>query len=219
MIGVVVGMRSEARIIPSGIPIACSGGRPAKARALAERLLDEGATGLMSFGVAGALGPALRPGDLLVATGVVVDDHVFAAEQAWATRLLERLAQARPGLICGGQEVVATAAAKQALHARCGALAVDLESAAVAEACMAAGKPFAVLRAVADPAGRAIPALAMAGLGPDGETRPWAVAAGLLRRPQELPALLRLGGETGRALAALRAAVDLLGVGLGLDPV
>ena len=105
---------------------------------------------------------------------------------------------------------MSTPAAKALLFASFGALAVDMESGAVAEACVRAGKPFAVLRAIADPAGRGIPALAMRGLGPEGETRPLAVAAGLLRRPGDLPALIRLGRDSQAALAALGVAGSVL---------
>ncbi|MEI7607851.1 MAG: nucleoside phosphorylase, partial [Rhodospirillaceae bacterium] len=71
--------------------------------------------------------------------------------------------------------------------------------------------PFLMLRAVADPAERGIPAPALAGLGPDGEPRPGAVALRLLAAPWTLPALLRLARDSEAGLAALRAAVSALG--------
>ncbi len=216
MIGVVTGMLSEARLVP-GRSVLCSGGRPRRARQLAERLLAEGADGLLSFGVAGGLVPELRPGCLLVGSGVVIGAARLAADARWCRRLAEALPRARLGMIYGGDVVAADATAKRALHQQWGALAVDLESRAVAEACVAAGKPFAVLRAIADPAERGIPALAMAGLAADGATRPWAVTRGLLRRPQDLPGLIRLGLETRAALRALGVGVGILGLGLGFD--
>jgi len=209
VIGILVGMRSEARLLPGRL-VLCSGGRPERARALAQRMLDEGAEGLLSFGIAGGLDPRLTPGNLVIGSAVAAGGRRLEADAAWCRRLAAALPGACSGIIAGSDEVVASAAAKAELAARCGAVAVDMESGAVAEACARAGKPFAVLRAIADPAGRGIPALAMRGLGPDGETRPLAVAAGLLRHPGDLPALIRLGRDSQAALAALAAVGSVL---------
>jgi hypothetical protein len=78
-----------------------------------------------------------------------------------------------------------------------------------------AGLPYAVLRAVSDPAGRAVPSAALAGFAPDGRADVGAVLAALARRPWELPALLRTAGDARRAFATLVDARDLLGPRLG----
>ena len=49
-----------------------------------------------------------------------------------------------------------------------------------------------------------VPSAALAGLAPDGGTRPLSVLAALLRRPQDLPGLVALARAQGRALGALR---------------
>jgi hopanoid-associated phosphorylase len=218
MIGIVVGMLSEADLLPTGLAVAVSGGRPAKARVLADRLLAEGAAGLISFGIAGGLSPALRPGDLVVGTGVVTADGIVAADAAWCRRLGQALPEALAGLIQGENDIAATPGHKAALFAASGALAVDLESAAVALACRRAGKPFAAIRAIADPAGRSLPSLALDALDEDGRALPMKVAAGLLRRPWELPGLIGVAGDSRAAFSALRAAVGRLGPAFGFQP-
>ena len=50
-----------------------------------------------------------------------------------------------------------------------GAVAVDMESHIAAAYAAEAGLPFAALRVVSDPAGRALPALAMAAIKPNGD--------------------------------------------------
>jgi hypothetical protein len=92
-----------------------------------------------------------------------------------------------------------------------------MESHAVAEVAHAAGRPFLVLRAIADPADQALPRTTTVALGPGGEVRLLAVARALLERPAELPALLRLGRQSRRALAALRRVVLLAGPALVLE--
>jgi adenosylhomocysteine nucleosidase len=88
---------------------------------------------------------------------------------------------------------------------------VDMESHAVATVAVAAALPFLVIRAIADPAGRALPPAALAGLSPTGEARPWAVLAALARRPGQLIALIRLIGDSAAGFAALGRAGSRLG--------
>jgi nucleoside phosphorylase len=121
------------------------------------------------------------------------------------------------GRIAGSDSAVATPDAKRRLSVLTGAIAVDMESHGVAAAAQAAGVPFLVLRAVADPAERPVPPLAMAGLGADGRLRPWPVLAALARRPGTVPALLRLAGDTRRGLFALRRVAALVPPPFALD--
>ena len=79
-----------------------------------------------------------------------------------------------------------------------------MESHAVAAAAARAGVPFIAVRAIADPAERAIPTSALAGLAPDGSTRPIAVVARLALRPWQIAGVIRLAADSAAALAALR---------------
>ncbi|MBV8592808.1 MAG: hypothetical protein JOZ27_00750 [Caulobacteraceae bacterium] len=182
-------------------------------RGLAERA--SGARAILSFGLCGALDPALRPGDLVVARSVVDRGHDIAADEEWLRALRGALPQARVGPIAGADAIAGTAAAKVILRRDTGALAVDMESHAVARAAKDAGLPFAVIRAVSDAANRDLPRSAQAGFGPDGRPKVAAVLRALLRRPHELPALIRTALEAERGFTALRDARDLLGPGLG----
>jgi hopanoid-associated phosphorylase len=205
-IAVIVGMNSEAALLPAGIPVGAAGGVTRRVTELAERLLAEGAEGLLSFGIAGGLDPTLKSGDLVVGEAVQWEGESFVADPAWASRLLSGIPFSRSGVVAAVSRIAATSEAKRALYEG-GASVVDMESGAMARACAKAGKPFAVLRAVADPAQRGLPKSVFVGLAPDGSPRPWAVMGALLRRPWELPGLIRVGLDSARALAALRRAV------------
>lgn len=219
-LGIVTGLAAEARCLREAaggdalddtlpgdkLTVVCSGGDAARALAWARTLIDNGANALLSFGIAGGLDPALTPGDLIVGDTVVAPDgRRHAADAAWRDGLLALLTDQSPSLhaVAGSDNPVASRAGKRALHADAGAAAVDMESHGVALAADDAGLPFAVIRAIADPAGRVLPRAALAGLGPDGEPRPIAVLGELVRRPWELPSLLAAAADARRALVTL----------------
>ncbi len=163
-------------------------------------------SGLVSFGLAGGLDPALTPGMVLAPSVVLLGSERWDTDDA----LLQRLGGPTPGALYGGGEVVATAAAKAAL-ACTGAVAVDLESAAVARTARRHGLPFAVLRAVCDGAGRDLPRAALVALDGAGRIVGLRVAWAAASRPWEIPELVRLGGDAARARHALVARVRAIG--------
>ena len=188
--------------------MAIGGGGAAGAATAAESLAPN-VQALVSFGLAGGLDPALRPGQVIV-PAIVIDGPA-----SWQTdpTLTEALGGATPGLLIGGGTVIASAIAKRAAFASTGAQAVDLESAAVARAAAHHALPFAALRAIADPAHRSLPQAALAALGPNGQIALVRVIRTALRHPAELPALIALAADTARArralLGRLRAAPGL----------
>jgi hypothetical protein len=216
-IGIVVGLPQEAAILKRALgaampPVACAGATPAgAARAVAE-IAASGAGELLSFGFAGGLDPALRPGDIVVGAGVVATDgSMSATDDTLAQHLcaaLDSLAYSwSAGLVADVDRVLPTAAAKQEVAARTRAVIVDMESRAVATT----GLPFAILRVVVDPAERAIPASVLAALTPNGRLNPLALAWGLLHRPGEIAALRALARDNRAARTSLRCAALALG--------
>ena len=128
------------------------------------------------------------------------------------------LSRVAVGTLLAARQPIASVAEKAALRAASGALAVDMESGAVAEAAAGAGLPFLALRIVADPADRAIPAAALQGIAPDGSRRPSAVLLNLLTRPADLAPLIRLARDSDAALRQLRRVASLVGSALFTPP-
>jgi adenosylhomocysteine nucleosidase len=99
VLGVVTGLKSEAKLL-NGLNVACvsTGGQAREARRTIDRLIAEGATGLISFGIAGALSPELRTGDLVVADMVANDiGEVWQTHQPWLDALLAAIEPVRNG--------------------------------------------------------------------------------------------------------------------------
>jgi adenosylhomocysteine nucleosidase len=210
--GFVVGLAIEARVLARALGsagrIACAGASAARAREGAQRLLSEGAGALISLGIAGGLDPALAPGDLVLPERVVAPGApaiaVDPARRAeWAAAAVVAGLPVAGGTLTDSTGIVTTVADKETLHRSTGAVAADMESYAVGAVAAEAGVPFAAVRAVADPAGRALPRAVIGIIGPDGMPDIDRLILRLCLRPWDGPALFRLRRDTDAALASL----------------
>ena len=222
-IGVVTGLGFEASCLrrnvpsPEHFPVALSGGDSSRALAESTRLIAEGAAGLLSFGTAGALSPALVAGDVIVATAVIGDSGgAIAAEQPWCDMLAAAASAHRLAPHLGSIRAVdrpaTTPKEKSALYRATGALAIDMESGAVARAARNAGLPFAVVRVIIDPAMHEVPPAALAAMAPGGRIDYAGLAGALWREPRQIAGLLTLARDAAAARRSLGRAAALLGV-------
>ncbi|WP_066827101.1 phosphorylase family protein [Sphingomonas mali] len=202
------GLKREARIFdrPGRDVFVVIGGGQAAAL---DRDLDDEAEMfpgiILSCGIAGALAPSLRPGD------VVIDGDAVVAE-----RLAEAVPHAHRGGIVGNDAIVATAREKRLLSERTGALAVDMESHVAARVALRKGLPFAALRIISDRAEDDLPPAALVGMRPDGGMALGAVLASLSRAPRQLPPLIRTGRQADQAFRGLETAFEAI-IRAGID--
>ncbi len=200
MLGFVVGLAAEARIAARcGCPVQVGGGTPAGAEVAAARLIEAGATALVSFGLAGGLDPLLRPGVVIVPSVVLWQDQAFSADPV----LAKRFGGFTGHTTFGGYDVVPDAAGKHDLHVATLAHAIDLESGAIARIAVAYRLPFIVVRAICDPAERTVPPAALIALRSDGGIGFGNVLRSVLARPAQVPDLLRLAHDAMTARRAL----------------
>jgi hopanoid-associated phosphorylase len=208
---VVVGLAREARILGPKVGAAViSGGRPAGLADKLEVALGDAVSGILSFGLCGGLDPTLRPGDLLIATGVTSAGGSLEVDAAWTGRLSAMLPDAARGVLAGAESFLVDRPAKHALRAATGAVAADTESYIAATVSQDRRLPFAAVRAVSDGASRALPRAAQVGLRPDGRADVGAVLASLAAEPWQLPALIRTALEAEAGFRALRRAWRLM---------
>lgn len=201
----------EPATLADGTLLIVSGIGPAAAAAGARRLLAAGARALLSWGLAGGLDPSLEAGTLLLPREVVSPEgRVLLTNAEWRARVSEAVA-ARQGACCGRlltcREPLGSTAAKALAFRQTGAVAVDMESSAVAEVASAGRVPFLVVRAIIDTAQDAVVEVALnaARAGQDG-LHVGRLLATLARTPAELPALIRLARcyrTASRTLAAV----------------
>jgi len=132
-----------------------------------------GAQKLLFSGVAGALNPVLKVGDLLVATklaqhdlditafghphGYVPEGSVYVETDKALTALAQKVALAQKiklleGIIATGDQFICDGVKKEWIHTTFNADATEMEGASVAVVCDALNVPFCVLRAISDAA-------------------------------------------------------------------
>jgi len=230
--GIVAAMVPEARILgkgpiapgelillPEGAMLLLSGIGANRARVAAQTLMEKGATALVSWGSAGGLIPALSPGRLILPERILAaDQSVYPVDPIWHERLYSRLkgyVDPHPGVLAQSTIVLATRSEKAALFRRTGAVAVDMESASIAQVAKEAGMPFMAIRAITDGAEMDIPRGALDSIDEFGRVRLIGLLSFMARHPVELSALVRMGrnfraAETTLAQVALRAGSYLL---------
>ena len=206
---VVTGMAFEARIARGeGVEVVYAARADLLERALSAAVA-RGCAGIVSFGTAGGLAPDLEPGSLIVADAIEGPFGRLDTDRQWADRLAAAMAagplavRLRRGLMAAVTAPLVTADDKRALHRAAGALAVDMESHIAGATAAAHGLPFAVCRAIVDPAWRTLPSAATAGLRDDGSTALGPILRELLRQPSQLGALLQVAVDARAARTSL----------------
>ena len=204
----VCGLAFEAAIAAGpGVITLCGPGSRRMTAGLEDLVRQEGrrCRGIISFGTAGGLDPALPPGACVIADQIATSDGRFSVDCGWMQALRTCLPEAILGTLAGVDRPLLDAADKARLWRSSGACAVDMESHRAALVAQRYGVPFAACRVVIDPANRSLPAAAVAGLRDDGTPALISILRALARRPWQLPALIRLASDAGAAKRTLRA--------------
>jgi len=213
---VVTGLLAEARLVkPMCGRVIASGGDPARLEAELAGALADGAQAVLSFGLAAGLEPQRAAGTLLVPAQVVSGTETWRADPDWSARLRTALGGAESRPLAGVDAPLIRPADKAQFHQSTGAVAADMESHCVARLALGAGRPFAVLRVISDPAERALPPAAVLGMKSDGRIALGAVLASLLRQPGQLQDLAQIARDARTAMSVLARCRGQLGPGLG----
>lgn len=204
----------EARIAQgAGVSVLCN--PSVQLSAALRAAIARGASGIISFGIAGGLAPNLVAGDCVVASGVRNGDDVLATDRAWARNLLGAIPDAIHAEIVGVDAPLMDPLEKRTVHIQTGAVAVDMESHIAAKIAFEHRIPFAACRIIVDAAHRMLPPAAAVGLREDGTPDVLAVFRSVLQKPSQLPGLIRTALDARIAWRALRLGREQLGAGLG----
>jgi adenosylhomocysteine nucleosidase len=224
-VGIVAALAAEARVLGpavkrigdvaclgDGALVAVSGMGGAAAGLAAARLIEAGASALMSFGLAGGLDPSLSAGSVVLPSEVISRGGArFLTSTGWREQLRSRLAKQRPvtgGTLLSSVNLIDSVADKAAAFRETGAVAVDMESVGVAEAAEALGLPFVAVRVIVDTAVDAVPR-AVRAASRAGQVSLRRLVGGIALAPLDFVALIRLAQRyraATRSLAAVASA-------------
>ena len=221
-IGIIVAMLPEASCLTPlapepGVPVELRPGilmhlcgiGPEQATRGAEQLVDRGARGLLSFGVAGGLAPGLMPGAVILPERVETSAGSLFTHAEWRMRVHQCLIAAglppASGDMAEADTVLCTSGEKAALAGQRKAAAVDMESAAVLRVAGRRALPALVLRVILDPLEMDLPAFVLKQSDAYGRTNVPGVIMELLRAPDRLPALLRINRAFRAAARSMRS--------------
>lgn len=210
----VTGLAKEAKMVGVAGVVAVAGGGDGDGLAAKLDALHGDLRGVISIGLAGALAPHLKVGDVLIAGDVMTGTERWQCQEGWRVRLLSRLPDAHQGAIFGSDVIIENAETKSGLFDTTGALAVDMESQIAARFAAARNLPLAALRVISDDSTHVLPPAALVAMKPDGKIALGRVLGSLLRKPSQVPALVRTARASNTAFAELLRCRDLLGPGL-----
>jgi adenosylhomocysteine nucleosidase len=174
---------------------------------------------VIATGVAGALSSGLKPGDLVLAHRVIQLSengenarHILTIDREHLEDIGRSLTIAglkySTGALMTVPRALATAAEKKHAKVNTGAIAVDMETAAIAAEAHARGIPFVAIRAVLDTADEDVGGAEI--LGEDGVVRPLAATAYLVRNPGAVLKLPRMIRNLARATNSIADALEAI---------
>ncbi len=205
----VAALAAEARALGrrDGSVLAVSGIGAAAAAAAARALIEARVCALMTFGLAGALDPALHAGSIILPSELISRDGLrFATCKEWRERVAAAVGAAHcvnEGILFTSDHAIESPADKAAAFSATGAAAVDMESTAVAEVAASHALPFIAVRVIVDTAADALPPAVVAA-SRAGRVQIGRLVAGLVVAPGQIAALLRLARRYRTAMRSLR---------------
>jgi adenosylhomocysteine nucleosidase len=198
---------SELALLGEGSLLALSGIGRAAAAAAAQSLIDAGVSALMTFGMAGGLDPALKPGSVVIPCELLASDGArYVANPAWRRQVAAAVSPLRAvteGNLLTSIHAIETPADKAAAFRATGAAAVDMESAAVAAIAAQHNLPFIAVRVIVDTAADMLPRAVVAA-SKAGRVRLARLIGGLILAPREIGSLVRLAQRYRIAMRSLR---------------
>lgn len=176
--------------------IALSGTGSKNARKASQLLIAKRAKRLISWGCAAALTTELKPGDFVLPKILLTEKkESLSIVSPWLLHVQKHVTSLSPhtGILIESTHIVSESTSKKTIHQQSGAIALDMESIAIAKTALQYKLPVLVIRCIADPVSMNLPNSISYAQNEQGEIVLIKLLRHLLTHPAELPSLIRLG--------------------------
>jgi len=195
-INIITATYQEARILKN-LSINVSGIGGEKAYKKAKYLISKGASFIISFGVATALAPYVKVGDVIIPKVIISHERTkLYVDLQWHTNIMKRLIDS-PYLISYKsllevRSVIMDTKQKKMLYMETGCIAADMESAAILKAAIEANIPFICIRAISDSYNMKIPEWVIESIQDSGRLSYSSFIKGLFSHPLDIIDIIKL---------------------------
>jgi len=226
-IGIIAALPAEAKCLYSkkikvGLPIeiqqdvflCLSGIGHESALFAAKKLIALKVDALISWGVAGAIDASIKSGDVILASSVINRENHYSISEDWLSRVSEHFLPSEPNIFIGNiassREICSSITEKQQLLEKTGALAVDMESAAISETAQTNNIDLLVIRTISDDADTAIPEAILKHTNNLGQPRIFNFMLSCILKPKQIREISLLAGGYKLGLASLSDIAQVL---------
>lgn len=226
-IGIIAALPAEAKCLSNGklhvglpleihknIFLCLSGIGHDAALVSAKKLATLKIDALISWGVAGAIDNSAKSGDLILPRSIINNDSHYNISENWLNNITTYFDNSQQKIISGNitssNKICATTKDKSYLSETTGAVAVDMESAAVAEVATMNKLDFLVLRAISDNAETVIPEAVLNHTDQMGRPEIFSFILSCITKPKQIKEITKLASGFKQGLATLSANSDAL---------
>ncbi|CAA9889247.1 conserved hypothetical protein [Candidatus Methylobacter favarea] len=188
--------KGNCLFIADKILVAYSGAGSKNAQTAAELLVSKGVTRLISWGCAAALSSLVKPGDLTLAATLIDAEYTrIDINSPWhrsTKNLLSQSIVVHTGQLAESKSLISSSKDKKQLQSKTGAIALDMESIAIAKVAKQHKLAFLAIRAIADPVTMDLPEAVNHSLNDQGDILLGKLLFFIVRHPAQLPGLIKL---------------------------
>ncbi len=207
---VATGFNREVQTLPKEGIVAVAGGGDAAALERNLSAVAPTVSGIVSYGLTGALHDDLKIGDWIVGSRICGGTDL-ECDRGWVEALASRLPRARIGGFFADGRMIDTVAEKRDLGRCHSALAVDMESHVAARVAQTHGLPFAIVRIVSDEAGHLLPHAITVCMKPDGSLDTPAMLKSLAANPLQIADVTKTMANFAKGFRGLKQGAARIG--------
>jgi len=173
----------------------------------AKELINLNVDAIISWGIAGATCDLVNTGDIILAKSVKNHKNIYSTSVKWRKKIIDHFKDSSINIlsedIVSAEEICNTPIKKMELFKKTKAVAIDMESVAIAEVSMKNNLDFIAIRAIADNATLNIPDVVVKNIDNYGHIKMMKLIASCMLYPSQINQIFLLAKSYKKALKSL----------------